>query len=318
MENAEKIKLGISACLLGQSVRYNGGHQLDHFLKDTLGKFVDYVPVCPEVECGFGVPREAFRLIGEPDSPRLITIDTKQDFTERMEAWARKRVAEIESEGLYGFIFKGGSPSSGMERVKVYDDKGVPAKIGVGIFARIFMEHFPLIPVEEDGRLHDPILRENFIERIFALRRMAKVSQGGNPLRAIVDFQTRNKLLIMSHSPKHLQEMGQLVANSKALAPKSLINRYQELLMEALKLKATPRKNTNVLMHMLGYFKKDLDPWEKQEILEIIDAYRRELIPLIVPITLISHYVRKYDQPYLKEQTYLNPHPLELQLRNHV
>jgi uncharacterized protein YbgA (DUF1722 family)/uncharacterized protein YbbK (DUF523 family) len=318
MENAEKIKLGISACLLGQSVRYNGGHQLDHFLKDTLGKFVDYVPVCPEVECGFGVPREAFRLIGKPDRPRLITINTKQDFTDRMETWARKRVAEIEREGLCGFIFKGGSPSSGMERVKVYDDKGVPAKIGVGIFARIFMEHFPLIPVEEDGRLHDPILRENFIERIFALRRMAKVSQGGNPLRAIVDFQTHNKLLIMSHSPKHLQEMGRLVANTKALAPKSLINRYQELLMEALKLKATAKKNTNVLMHMLGYFKKDLDPSEKQEVLEIVDEYRRELIPLIVPITLISHYVRKYDQPYLKEQTYLNPHPIELQLRNHV
>ena len=318
MENTQKINLGISACLLGQSVRYNGGHQLDHFLKDTLGKFVDYVPVCPEVECGFGVPREAFRLIGKPDRPRLITINAKQDFTDLMETWARKRVEEIEREGLCGFIFKGGSPSSGMERVKVYDDKGVPAKIGVGIFARIFMEHFPLIPVEEDGRLHDPILRENFIERIFALRRMAKVSQGGNPLRAIVDFQTHNKLLIMSHSPKHLQEMGRLVANTKALAPKSLINRYQELLMEALKLKATPRKNTNVLMHMLGYFKKDLDPSEKQEVLEIVDEYRRELIPLIVPITLISHYVRKYDQPYLKEQTYLNPHPLELQLRNHV
>ena len=318
MENTQKIKLGISACLLGQSVRYNGGHQLDHFLKDTLGKFVDYVPVCPEVECGFGVPREAFRLIGEPDCPRLITINTKQDFTERMEEWAQKRVAELEGEGLCGFIFKGGSPSSGMERVKVYDDKGVPAKIGVGIFARIFMEHFPLIPVEEDGRLHDPILRENFIERIFALRRMAKVSQESNALRAIVDFQTHNKLLIMSHSPKHLQEMGRLVASTKGLAPQSLINRYQELLMEALKLKATARKNTNVLMHMLGYFKKDLDPSEKQEVLEIVDEYRRELIPLIVPITLISHYVRKYDQPYLKEQTYLNPHPLELQLRNHV
>jgi uncharacterized protein YbgA (DUF1722 family)/uncharacterized protein YbbK (DUF523 family) len=318
MEKTEKIKLGISACLLGQSVRYNGGHQLDHFLKDTLGKYVDYVPVCPEVECGFGVPREAFRLIGEPDHPRLITINTKQDFTDRMETWARKRVAEIEGDGLCGFIFKGGSPSSGMERVKVYDDKGVPAKIGVGIFARIFMEHFPLIPVEEDGRLHDPVIRENFIERIFALRRMAMVSPGGNPLHSIVAFQTHNKLLIMSHSPKHLQEMGRLVANTKALAPTLLINRYRELLMEALKLKATPRKNSNVLMHMLGYFKKDLDPSEKQEILEIVDKYRRELIPLIVPITLISHYVRKYDQPYLKEQTYLNPHPIELQLRNHV
>jgi uncharacterized protein YbgA (DUF1722 family)/uncharacterized protein YbbK (DUF523 family) len=318
MENTEKIKLGISACLLGQPVRYNGGHQLDHFLKDTLGKYVDYVPVCPEVECGFGVPRETFRLIGEPDHPRLMTTHTKQDFTDRMETWARKRVAEIEEEGLCGFIFKGGSPSSGMERVKVYNDKGMSTKIGVGIFARIFIEHFPLIPIEEDGRLHDPVLRENFIERIFALRRMARVSEGENALRAIIDFQTHNKLLIMSHSPKHLQEMGRLVASAKALAPHRLIQRYQELLMEALKLKATAKKNTNVLMHMLGYFKKDLDPSEKQELLEIVDEYRRELIPLIVPITLISHYVRKYKQPYLKEQTYLTPTPLELQLRNHV
>jgi uncharacterized protein YbbK (DUF523 family) len=229
MENTEKIKLGISACLLGQSVRYNGGHQLDHFLKDTLGKYVDYVPVCPEVECGFGVPREAFRLIGEPDLPRLITINTKQDFTERMEEWAQKRIEELEGEGLCGFIFKGGSPSSGMERVKVYDGKGVPANIGVGIFARIFMEHFPLIPVEEDGRLHDPVLRENFIERIFALRRMAEVGREGNALRTIVDFHTHNKLLIMSHSPKHLQEMGRIVANIKTLTPQSSINRYQKL-----------------------------------------------------------------------------------------
>jgi uncharacterized protein YbgA (DUF1722 family)/uncharacterized protein YbbK (DUF523 family) len=318
MGNTEKIKLGISACLLGQPVRYNGGHQLDHFLKETLGKYVDYVPVCPEVECGFGVPRETFRLIGEADRPRLMTTHTKQDFTDRMEAWARKRVTEIEGEGLCGFIFKGGSPSSGMERVKVYNDKGMAAKVGVGIFARIFMEHFPLIPVEEEGRLHDPVLRENFIERIFALRRMAKVSQEGNTLRAIVDFQTRNKLLIMSHSPNHLQQMGRLVADAKAIAPHHLLHRYQALLMEALKLKATAKKNTNVLMHMLGYFKKDLDSPEKLELLEIIDEYRRELIPLIVPIVLISHYVRKYNQPYLKEQTYLNPHPLELQLRNHV
>ena len=146
MENTEKVKLGISACLLGQSVRYNGGHQLDHFLNKTLGKYVDYVPVCPEVECGFGVPREAFRLIGEPDHPRLITINTKRDFTERMEAWARKRVGEIERQGLCGFIFKGGSPSSGMERVKVYDSKGMPAKIGVGIFPPHFYGTFPLDP----------------------------------------------------------------------------------------------------------------------------------------------------------------------------
>ncbi|MEW6334201.1 MAG: DUF523 and DUF1722 domain-containing protein [Thermodesulfobacteriota bacterium] len=318
MENSEKIRLGISACLLGQPVRYDGGHRLDHFLTDTLGKYVDYVPVCPEVECGFGVPREPFHLVGTPDRPRLVTIRTGQDVTERMEAWARKRVAQLETQGLCGFIFKAGSPSSGMERVRIYDDKGVPARTGVGMFARVFMAHFPLIPAEEDGRLHDPALRENFIERIFTLRRLADALRAGNPIRAIVDFHTRNKLLIMSHSVKHLREMGRLVADPKRLVPGRLIDRYRELLMEALKLKATPKKNTNVLMHMLGYFKKVLDPSEKQELLEIIERYRRELIPLIVPVTLIGHYVRKYDQPYLKEQTYLTPHPLELQLRNHV
>jgi uncharacterized protein YbgA (DUF1722 family) len=205
-----------------------------------------------------------------------------------------------------------------MERVKVYDEKGRPAKVGAGIFARIFREHFPLVPVEEEVRLHDPVLRENFIERIFTWRRWGRLRRETKPLQAIVDFQRRNKLLIMSHSPKHLREMGRLVAAAKGIPLENLISRYERFLMEAMKLKATPRKNTAVLMHMLGYFKKDLDPSEKQELLEIIDGYRRELIPLIVPVTLISHYVRKYNQSYLKDQTYLNPHPLELQLRNHV
>jgi uncharacterized protein YbbK (DUF523 family) len=164
------IRLGISACLLGEPVRYDGGHQLDHYLKDTLGKYVEFVPVCPEVECGFGVPREIFRLVGNPVNPRLITTRTKQDFTERMEAWAKKRAAELEKEDLCGFVFKGGSPSSGMERVNVYNEKGIPTKKGVGLFARTFMERFPLTPVEEEGRLHDPLLRGNFIEKIFTCR----------------------------------------------------------------------------------------------------------------------------------------------------
>ena len=163
----EKIPIGISTCLLGENVRYNGGHALDRFLRDTLGKYVHYVPVCPEVECGLAIPREAMRLAGDPGQPRLVTSRTGIDHTDRMEAWAHKRVAELDTEEICGFIFKSDSPSSGMERVKVYDSKGMPRKIGVGLFARIFMEHFPLTPVEEDGRLHDPILRENFIERIF-------------------------------------------------------------------------------------------------------------------------------------------------------
>jgi len=314
----EKIKLGISTCLLGKNVRYDGGHKLDRFLTDTLGQYVEYAPVCPEVECGLPVPRESMHLEGDPDSPRLVTLRTKQDMTARVVSWAKKRVGELEKEGLCGFIFKSDSPSSGMERVRVYNEKGMPVKKGVGMFAGIFMEHYPLLPVEDEGRLHDPKLRENFVERIFTLKRwrevLAKKESRGN----LVDFHTQHKLLILSHSPKHYQIMGKLVAQAKDIPLKNLYQQYQNILMEALQLKATPKKNSNVLMHMMGYFKEQLSSDEKQELLEVIDHYRQEYIPLIVPMTLINHYVRKYDQPYLKQQVYLNPHPLELQLRNHV
>ncbi len=314
----EKIRLGISTCLLGENVRYDGGHKLDRFLTDTLGQYVEYVPVCPEVECGLPIPRESMHLEGDPESPRLVTLRTKQDMTERMVSWAKKRVVELEKEGLCGFIFKSDSPSSGMERVRVYNEKGMPVKKGVGMFARIFMEHYPLLPVEDEGRLHDPKLRENFVERIFTLKRwrevLAKKESRGN----LVDFHTQHKLLILSHSPKHYQIMGKLVAQAKDIPLKDLYQQYQTILMEALQLKTTPKKNANVLMHMMGYFKEQLSSDEKQELLEVIDHYRQEYIPLIVPMTLINHYVRKYDQPYLKQQVYLNPHPLELQLRNHV
>jgi len=314
----EKIKLGISTCLLGENVRYDGGHKLDRFLTDTLGQYVEYVPVCPEVECGLPVPRESMHLEGDPEFPRLVTLRTKQDMTERMVSWAKRRVVEFEKEGLCGFIFKSDSPSSGMERVRVYNEKGMPVKKGVGMFARIFREHYPLLPVEDEGRLHDPKLRENFVERIFTLKRwrevLAKKGSRGN----LVDFHTQHKLLILSHSPKHYQIMGKLVAQAKEIPLKDLFQQYQTILMEALLLKTTPKKNGNVLMHMMGYFKEQLSSDEKQELLEVMDHYRQEYIPLIVPMTLINHYVRKYDQPYLKEQVYLNPHPLELQLRNHV
>ena len=314
----EKIKLGISTCLLGENVRYDGGHKLDRFLKDTLGQYVEYVPVCPEVECGLPIPREAMHLEGNPDSPRLVTTRTKKDMTDSMVQWARKRVIDLEKEDLCGFIFKSDSPSSGMERVKVYNEKGMPVKKGVGMFARIFMEHFPLLPVEDEGRLHDPKLRDNFIERIFALKRWREVLGRKESRGNVVDFHARHKLLILSHSPKHYQTMGKLVAKAKDLPLKELYQKYQTLLMESLYSKTSPRKNANVLQHMMGYFKELLSSDEKQELLEVIENYRKEYIPLIVPITLINHYVRKYDQPYLKQQVYLNPHPLELQLRNHV
>lgn len=313
----DKIRVGISSCLLGNKVRYDGGHKWDRFITDTLGRYVDFVPVCPEAEAGLGIPREAMRLVGDPADPRLVTIRSGIDQTERLTGWARRRVVELEAEDLCGFIFKSDSPSSGMERVKVYDSKGIPAKKGVGLFARIFMEHFPLLPVEEEGRLHDPVLRENFIESLFVWRRWRDL-----PTRktsgALVDFHARHKLLLMAHSPRHYQLMGRWVARGKELSPDERYGRYREYLSEALRQKPTVNKHTNVLLHLLGYFKKALSPDEKQEALEIIDHFRRGSLPLIVPITLINHYVRKYRERYLQDQVYLNPHPLELQLRNHV
>jgi uncharacterized protein YbgA (DUF1722 family)/uncharacterized protein YbbK (DUF523 family) len=315
---ADRIKLGISACLLGEKVRYDGGHKLDRFLTDTLGRFVEYVPVCPEVECGFGVPREAFRLVGDPKAPRLVTRRSNIDYTEQMVQWARQRVRQLDEESLCGFIFKSNSPSSAMERVKVYSEKGMPVKKGIGIFARIFMEHFPLIPVEDEGRLHDPKLRENFIERVFTMKRWRETLSAKWSIGNLVDFHTRHKLLILSHSPMHHRMLGKLTADGKKLPVRELYQKYETLLMAALALKTTVRKNTNVLHHMMGYFKKLICPDEKQELLEIIYQYRKGDLPLIVPVTLMNHYVRKYQQPYLKEQIYLNPHPIALQLRNHA
>lgn len=314
----EKIRLGISACLLGENVRYDGGHKLNRFLTDTLGQYVKYVPVCPEVECGLPVPGESMHLEGDPEAPRLVTSKTKQDITDRMVKWAKRRVVELEKEDLCGFIFKSDSPSSGMERVKVYNEKGMPVKKGVGIFARILMKHFPILPVEDDGHLHDPKLRENFIEGIFTLKRWREVSAQKESRMNLVNFHTQHKLLILSHSLRHYRIMGRLVAQAKGIPLKELFQQYQTLLVDALKLKTTQKKNANVLMHIMGYFKEQLTSDGKQEILKLIDHYFHELIPLIVPITLLNHYVRKYEQTYLKQQVYLNPHPLELQLRNHV
>ena len=313
-----KLRVGISSCILGNPVRWNAGHKLDKYLTHTLGQFVEYVPVCPEVEVGLGVPRESMRLVGDPERPRLITFKSKTDHTDKMVRWADKRVKALEKENLCGFIFKSDSPSSGMIRVKVYNDKGMPHKVGVGIFARAFMNHFPSIPVEDDGRLNNPQIRENFIQQIFTMKRWREIDTGRANMGKLVDFHTRNKLLLLSHSQKHYRMMGKLVAAGKQLPISDLYRQYQGMLLDALKLKTTIKKNINVLQHLMGYFKKELSADEKQELLETFEHYRREQVPLIVPITLINHYVRKYQQPYLKHQTYLHPHPLELKLRIHI
>ena len=314
----DKIRLGISACLLGEKVRFDGGHKRDSFLTETLGRYVDYVPVCPEVEIGLPTPRDTLRLTGTADEQRLVFSKSGEDITERMTGWAKHRLKALEKEQLSGFIFKSKSPSSGMERVKLYDRNGIPNKSGVGLFARAFMQHFPLLPVEEDGRLHDPKLRENFIETIFTLKRWRASLAQGQSAGNLVDFHSRHKLLIMAHSNESYKQMGKLVAQAGSLETEALYRDYLALLVKGLRLKTTVKKQVNVLQHVLGYFKKQLSSDEKQEMLTVIENYHRRLTPLIVPITLLNHYVRKYQQPYLQQQIYLNPHPVELSLRNHV
>ena len=310
----EKIRIGVSSCLLGNEVRYNGGHQRDRYITDTLSHYFDFVPVCPEVECGLPVPRESMRLVGDPEAPRLLTSKTGVDHTQRMLQWAAKRVQELEAEGLCGFIFKSKSPSSGMERVKVYGKNNSPRSVGIGMFARAFMKHFPLLPVEEEGRLHDLILRENFIESVFVYRRWRNTIADPTPGN-LVNFHTQHKMLLRAHSEKHYRELGRVVAQAGSLDIDSLFDAYQTTLMAAMKLKPTVKKHVNVLHHIVGHFKKLLSKDEKQELLEIIDTFKEHHVPLIVPITLINHYVRKYDESYLQQQ---KPHPIELKLRNHA
>ena len=314
----QKIKIGISSCLLGEKVRYDGGHRLDRYITDTLGHYFEWFPVCPEVEYGLPVPRESMHLIGDTASPRLVTVRTGVDHTEGMKKWAEDKLRQLEKEDLCGFIFKSKSPSSGIGGIKVYTSSGMPNNKGTGIFGGAFMHYFPLIPVIDDGRLHNPNLRENFIEQVLIYKRWNTFIKNAPKIRDLIVFHTNLKLLIFSHSPKHYSTLGKLVAQAKKYQPDVLYSEYIRILMEGLRLPATIKKNTNVLLHIAGYFKKQLSSEDKRELLEVIDQYHKGYIPLIVPIVLINHYVGKFDEPYLKMQFYLNPHPVELMLRNHV
>lgn len=314
----EKVILGISSCLLGEKVRYNGGHTLDRFLANILGAYVDYVPVCPEVEIGLSTPREAMRLVGDAENPRLVTQKTGIDYTDRMKTWASSRLDGLANAGLSGYIFKSKSPSSGMSRVKVYNEKGGNKRNGSGIFARAFMDRFPNLPVEDEGRLNDIGIREHFIERVFTFHRWQQTLKAGKTVGGLVTFMSQNKLLFMAHNQEITRKMGSLTARAKQMDLDELFSTYESMMMQCLSYKATPRKHANVLYHMAGYFKKELEPADKEELVQTIELFRKEYVPLVVPLTLIKHYVRKFDKTYLKDQYYLNPHPVELKLRNHA
>ncbi len=312
------VRIGISTCLLGQKVRFDAGHKRDRYITDILGQFFQFVPVCPELEVGMGVPREAVRLEGSPDNPRMVGNKTDADWTDRMNVYSQKRVAARDLQNLSGYILKKDSPSCGMERVKVYGESGMPQKSGRGLYASYLLRQFPLLPIEEEGRLNDAAIRENFIERVFAYHNLQELFKGRFSPGKIVRFHTINKYLLLSHSPRHYRELGALVAAVKRHTAESFREVYSRLSMDAMAVKATARKNVNVLQHILGFMKNDLPADDKKYILGIIEDYRQGLVPLVVPITLIKNFIRKYDITYIADQTYLNPHPKQLMLRNHV
>jgi uncharacterized protein YbgA (DUF1722 family)/uncharacterized protein YbbK (DUF523 family) len=312
------LKVGISTCLLGQKVRFDGGHKRDRYITDILGEYFQFVPVCPELEVGMGLPREAVHLEGELTAPHMVGSRSGADWTDRMNEYARKRVEKLRKQRLSGYILKKDSPSCGMERVKVKNRAGMPLKQGRGLFAMALMARLPLLPVEEEGRLHDARLRENFIVRVFAYHRLQNLFYGRPSRRQVIAFHTAHKLLLMAHSPKHYQLLGKLVAAVKQTQPDDFRDRYSRLLMEALGNRTTAKKNVNVLHHILGYLKTQLDAQQKQDILSVIEDYRSQLVPLIVPLTLIRHYVQLHGISYIQDQIYLHPHPKELMLRNHV
>jgi uncharacterized protein YbgA (DUF1722 family)/uncharacterized protein YbbK (DUF523 family) len=312
------LRLGISRCLLGEEVRFDGGHKQDKFLTEVLGRHVEWVPICPEVEAGLGTPREAMRLIGDVQKPRLVTIKSGTDHTRALEAMTTDRIEQLKDMDLSGYVFKNGSPSCGIGRVRIYNQHGIASRKGVGLFARAVIEQLPLIPVEEEERLCDPALRENFIERIFCYRRWQDLAQGGITRQALLQFHSIHKYLLLAHHPQQCEVLGRLVGQAHQHRPKELSRRYGELFMKALAVQTTVRKHVNVLQHILGYFKERLAPHEKVELLGVIGAYHHGLTPLIVPLTLIKHYVQVFDVGDIRDQVYLNPHPKELMLRAHV
>ena len=311
-------RLGISACLLGQNVRYDGGHKDDAFLRETFGRFVEWIPVCPEMEVGMGVPRETVRLVGATADPKLIAKRSGRDWTGAMKRFAAVRMTELADLKLSGYVFKKDSPSCGVERVRVYDGKNRAARRGRGLFAAAVMGKFPLLPVEEEGRLNDPSLRENFVERVFAYHRWQEALADAKSARSLVEYHTRHKFLLLAHSERHYRQLGRLVANLKNNSLRATYEEYGRIFMEGLAVHATAKKHANVLDHLTGYFSDRLSGAERRELVDLIRDYRSQLVPLIVPITLIHHYVKKYDVAYLSNQVYLAPNPKELMLRNHV
>ena len=315
---SDRLRLGVSSCLLGEEVRWNGGHSRARYLTDVLGDFVEFVPVCPEVEVGMGVPRPTVRLVLSDGEVAMVDPKNGTDWTARMQTHSRARVRGLADEDLDGFVLKSKSPTCGMERVKLHREGTSPLTSGRGLFAAELMDRNPLLPVEEEGRLNDPGIRESFVERLFAFRRLKDLFSPRWTVGQVMAFHAREKLLLRAHDPSGSRELGRLLADAASMPRADFAAGYQDGFMTSMAKRATVRKHVDVLQHSVGFLKKANDPVGRDEFFEAIEDYRAGLVPLVVPVTLLRHLSRRHDQAYLLDSSYLAPHPKELMLRNHV
>ncbi|MDF1663281.1 MAG: DUF523 and DUF1722 domain-containing protein [Planctomycetota bacterium] len=317
MASKKRFKLGVSACLLGEKVRFDGGHKSSSFTR-SLGQFFELVPFCPEVGIGLGTPRKSLRLVGSVQNPRLLQPATNLDLTDEMMAWSEKTTAEIDESEFVGFVFKKGSPSCAMERTRVYAPNGMPEKAGVGLFAKHTMERFPELAFEDEGRLNDATLRSRFIMRLFARARVLELFRDSWTIGQLVAFHSREKYLLLAHSPLIYKELGRMVARAMILPLHELERQYKTLYLDAFTKVPSPGRHLNVLQHMLGYFKKFLGPIAKQSILNAVTDYRQGFLPLSTPLNLLKHYSLVHEQNYLLSQTYFQPFDKDLQVSQTV
>lgn len=312
-----KIKVGISACLLGQEVRFDGGHKRDKYINNTLSHYFDFVACCPEVAIGMGTPRPTIHLEGEVDNPRVVGVHDKTlDVTEKLNTFSAEQCQRLPQ--LCGYILKSKSPTCGMERVRVYKDKSRVLTNGVGVFAKHLKNQHPYLPLEEEGRLHDPVLRENFITRVYTLHRWYNLMSDGVTAKKLVEFHTQHKLLLLSHNPKQHKQLGNMIGNLKKDNLDEFAQQYITELLTALSYKATPTKHMNTLLHGVGYIKNQLPKHDKHEFVKLLERYKRNEVPLVVPMTMLKHFFTHYEDSYIKNQVYFEPYPESLSLRNQI
>lgn len=313
-----RIKVGISSCLLGEKVRFDGGHKHLRLCTESLSRFFEFVPECPEVGIGMGIPRKPIRLVGDVKSPQAVAVhDYSLNYTDGLTTFGQQKARQ--HSDLCGYIFMKDSPSCGLFRVKVYQDNGYPSnEVGRGLYADAFKKAHPFMPMEESGRLNDPLLRENFITRVYAYHDWQQLVDSGLTPHKLTQFHARYKYVLMAHSPKDYGELGRMLADAGKRDIEILATNYFSALMAVLSTLASRKTHTNVLMHIQGYLKKKLSSAEKQELADIINRYRTAELPLIVPITLLKHHFNNHPDPYIAKQAYLQPYPDALSLRNTI